>query len=307
MKTLFKFLLVLALGAFLGYVFFNEINTKLETLSNIERLPEVKTVPEPEVKTVPEPEVKTVPEVNKPDINYQGTCQGTWANFEYQSEHITTFYLNSGSVEGRKSLDTLRINNYIDNFYDKSVSRLRLSIYSFVDADHNLYMISYDTTITTTGYDKYDDITKSKTVVESWRDGFSFDLIFEHSLDIYTSKRNLYLWRWSDNKWEIASNVIQTDTWTSEVRETSSDKTLGRKQSADTYFPRQEGANLKYLGDEGDTYVKEFDNGEVEIKMICNIIGNGFIQEWSRMYYKILRFTPNGDGTYKSTLISTNK
>lgn len=230
----------------------------------------------------------------------QGICQGTWANIKDESEHISKFYLNSCSKVGRQSVDTARINNFVNNFYDVSVCGLRLSTYSFVN-DKKLYMLSYDREITFVYYD--DNGNELKSTVSYNPDNSNDFFNMGHSHLKWYAERNFRLYCWSDNKWTPASEPIQNfpDVWLREI------ENFNVWVYAETYFPRMFGENQKYLGDMTKTYVKDLGNGEIEMKVTYSIIGNIYHDVPSRFFYKILKFTPNGDGTYEINLISTTR
>ena len=218
----------------------------------------------------------------------QGIFKGWYyGNMTFPSAHISNFYLDVNTAIGRESLDTIGINDFINNFYDKSMGLLKLATYSFVDTtdrdNKKLYMLSYDTLINLTYRDNENVYEKVVPYTENAFYGFN-------KYDDWRAERELYLYCWSNNKWTKASEPIQRDVWVSEV-----DDNGNRWISADTYLPRTEGANGE---NNVGTYVKELSNGEIEMKLTCRIIGNDYRNIESRCYSKTLKFIPKGSGIY---------
>ena len=101
-------------------------------------------------------------------------------------------------------------------------------------------------------------------------------------------ERNLYLLRYDNGKWNVASDIIQTDY--------NGCTSNGEASYSYTYLSKTDIKDLLYVKNGvSNGYVKKLDNGNVEIRLLIIISDNGHDDDY---YWKTWRFTPKSDGTY---------
>ena len=212
-------------------------------------------------------------------MNLFGQTTGTLAHIKEAPEY---------AVLESRTLGDHSILKFIDNFYTNSMYMARQQTYSFV-VDKKLYILSYDLTASFyCGNVVYKDIPVNDTTF------YYFGMNFPD----WHAERNIYLYCWNDGKWNKASDLVHRDNWGID------DANI----TADRYLPRQtkeymESPEFNYRN--ADSIITELPDGIVEMKMI-RAISVPDVQV-AKLYNIIYRFTPNGNGTYKSELSSINK
>ena len=204
---------------------------------------------------------------------------GTFARITEASEY---------AVLESRTLGDHSIPKFVDDFNTNSMYMAREQTYSFI-VDKKLYLLSYDLTATFYCGDVvvYKDIPVNDTTF------YYFGMNFPK----WHAERNIYLYCWDNGKWNKASDLVYRDNWGVD----------NGKITANRYFPRQ---TEKYMKDEfgyenADSIITLLPNGAVEIKMIRSISVPDVISYG--LYNIIYKFTPIGNGMYKSELSSINK
>jgi uncharacterized protein YozE (UPF0346 family) len=214
-------------------------------------------------------------------VNTLGQTTGMLAHIKKASEYAVLESMTLGDHS---------IPKFIDNFYTNSMYMARQQTYSFV-VDKKLYILSYDLTASFyCGSVVYKDIP----VKDSTFNYFTYTMNFPD----WHAERNIYLYCWDNGNWNKASDIVQRDNWGIDNAEIT----------ADRYFPRQtkeymESPEFNYH--DADSIITMLPDGVVEIKMIRAITVPDV--QVAKLYNIKYRFTPIGNGMYKSEIISIKK